>query len=291
MASTKVLPAGGSTNTTTQFTTIKDLFEQIDRTTGDVLTVQGVSPKDFTEIEKEREARRRKFRFRRYQAESEILIIAIPTAAHEQLHHYLNIRIIIGIAGMGLEHDWRSSGSTTFRPRGHPGGDGGEGDSSGCPISQRPGGQDWPTLVIEAGYSQSLEGLRADMQWWFSASNHQVKIVLLVKLDQSRGEIILEKWQEVSAPPPPRQGPITRAAAAATQLQPSRDQLIAITRAPGITNTHPNRFNPTSYIVTSGALRLEFEHLFLRPPGPGEADIIISMLQLQKFAENVWRVV
>ena len=170
---------------------------------------------------------------------------------------------------MGLEHNWKQVGSATFRPLGHPGGDGGEGDSTGCPKPQRSRGKDWPTLVIEAGHSESLDDLRRDMRWWFSASDHQVKIVLLAKLEARRGEIILEKWQEVPGP-----GPITRAAA---QLLPRCNQLINITRAHGITNTDPNRFNPTSYIITSGALRLEFQHLFLRQPGQGEGDVFISI--------------
>lgn len=41
----------------------------------------------------------------------------------------------------------------------------------------------WPTLVIETGYSQSIIALRQQMRWWFTASQHRVKIVLLIKLD------------------------------------------------------------------------------------------------------------
>lgn len=125
------------------------------------------------------------------------------------------------------------------------------------------------------------------MRWWFSASDHQVKIVLLAKLEETRGKIILEKWVEVSAPP--RSGATTTRAAA--QLQPSCSQVIDITRAPGISNTHRNYLNPTSYIVTRGALRLEFSHLFLRQPGLGEGDVIISIPQLQTYAVRVWMVV
>ncbi|KAI1130347.1 hypothetical protein F5Y10DRAFT_235920 [Nemania abortiva] len=38
----------------------------------------------------------------------------------------------------------------------------------------------WPTLVVEAGHSGSLDALRDDMRWLFSASDHQVNIVLLI---------------------------------------------------------------------------------------------------------------
>lgn len=131
------------------------------------------------------------------------------------------------------------------------------------------------------------------MRWWFGASQHEVKIVVLVKLNGNRGEIILEKWVEV--PGLPRQGATTTraaaAAAAGATVQPHCDQVVNITRAPGITNTHPARSNPASYIVTRGALRLDFDRLFLRQPGPGEGDVIIGIQRLQMFAVRVWRVV
>ncbi len=200
-------------STTIQFTTIEELFKWTNYVSLEISSPSKVhadklyyqkhiptihpkvfSPKDFAEIEKERGLRRRKFRFRRYEAKSKILIIAIPTAAHEQLHHYLNDETRDEIVRMVLHDDWKSAGSTTFRPRGHPGGEGGEGDSPGCPDSQCSGEKDWPTLVIEAECSRSLDSLRRDMEWWFSASDHQVKIVFLVELEESRGGIIPEKF-------------------------------------------------------------------------------------------------
>ncbi|KAK0708009.1 hypothetical protein B0H67DRAFT_589107, partial [Lasiosphaeris hirsuta] len=55
------------------------------------------------------------------------------------------------------------------------------------------------------------------MRWWFSESDYQVQIVLLAKLDRPRKRIILEKWVETI--PPPRPGPITRAASIANISQ------------------------------------------------------------------------
>ena len=60
----------------------------------------------------------------------------------------------------------------------------GEADSSGSPSPQREENEAWPTLIIEAGDLSTLEDLRRDMRCWFSASDHQVNIVLLAKLDQ-----------------------------------------------------------------------------------------------------------
>ncbi|KAK0704808.1 hypothetical protein B0H67DRAFT_592395, partial [Lasiosphaeris hirsuta] len=64
------------------------------------------------------------------------------------------------------------------------------------------------------------------MRWWFSESNHQVQIVLLAKLDRPGRRIILEKWVEMT--PPPRPGPITRAASITNILRPDCVQEITI---------------------------------------------------------------
>jgi hypothetical protein len=194
---------------------------------------------------------------------------------------------------MGLSEDWNTMGSKTLRAQGHPNGDGGEGDSTGGPDEQRGDQGSWPTFVIEAGDSETLEELRNDMRWWFSASDHQVKIVLLAKFEHDQNQIILEKWVEIQAQP--RLGAATTRAfaQAATsgvpQLMPDRSQVIIITRKPGITDTDANRFYPTSYTVTKGDLRLEFDRLFIPPPGQGGQDIIISTQDLQVYAGKVWR--
>jgi hypothetical protein len=60
---------------------------------------------------------------------------------------------------MNLAGYWISKGATTYRAReGHLGGDGdgGEGDSVSRPKPDRLEREKWPTLVIEAGHSESL---------------------------------------------------------------------------------------------------------------------------------------
>lgn len=267
------------------FTSINGLFNQINNTTGDCLTVRGISWEDFAKIEQERDASGRKFRLFHF-ADSKLLIITVPTFPHETLHRRLDDIIFSQALQMGLGDEWQCQGATTFRPT-NGAGAGGEGDSSRRPRSQRPLPRDWPTLVIEAGMSQTLNGLRDKMRWWFRASNHAVKIVLLAKLEQHQQRVILEKWKEVPTNPS-RPGPTTRAA---TALGPDCAQGITITRAVGITDTDPNRFNPASYVVISGALRLDFVDLFLRQPAQGEGDIIITVPQLQDYAAWVWRAV
>ncbi len=116
------------------------------------------------------------------------------------------------------------------------------------------------------------------MRWWFDASNHQVKIVILAKLDQRRDRIILQRWEEEL--PIARPGATATRASTTASLEPKLQQEIIITRD---TTT-----NPATYHVVSNVLVLKFELLFLRTPGPGEGDIMLSISDLQGYAERVW---
>lgn len=232
-----------------------------------------VSPSSFAQIEKERSIRRRRFRWRRYYVEPHVLIIAIPTAVHESLHITLYMEYQSQLCRIGIQNTWATKGASTFQAS-HPEGDSAEGDSSGGPRPQRKG-NNWPTLVIEAGDSESLNQLRMDMRWWFAVSDHKVKIVILAKLDRRQPKIILEKWEEEAAT---RLGATTTRRAAA--LQPVLKQEIMI--------SHDETTSPISYNVTKGPLVLEFRLLYLREPGPQESDFIISISDLQRYAEAVW---
>lgn len=175
-------------------------------------------------------------------------------------------------------------GTATFRVQGHPGGDGGEGDSTGGPKLERQGLNDWPTLVIEAGDSESLDQLRLDMEWWFRESNHEVKIILLAKFDHNQHEIRLEKWEEELQMRARPGATTTRSVAAMTaaggEMTTVHRQTIVITQ--------DATTNPPSYNVARGALVLSFRLLFLRTPRPGEGDFVFSIPDLQEYAASVW---
>ncbi|KAI5863822.1 hypothetical protein GGS23DRAFT_515647 [Durotheca rogersii] len=259
---------------TIRFTNIKELCQAIKQVPGDFLIVQSVSLTDFEEISRQEP---RRFRLRRYHADREILIITIPSDLHEALHIGIYRRYDYQLGPGGIE-SWRSIGSTTFRPQGHPGGDGGEGDSCGGPKPARKNKGAWPTLVIEAGDSESLGDLRDDMRWWFSASDHQVNIVILAKFDHRNQRIIIERWEEEIQTRP---GATTTRRAASGVVRPVLRQSITIIRDTAT----------DSYRVTRSALVLSFRLLFLRDPGPHEGDFIISIADLQAYARDVWEVI
>lgn len=117
------------------------------------------------------------------------------------------------------------------------------------------------------------------MRWWFSASDHKVKIVLLAKFERSHGAIILERWQEE----PRNAGQRTTTAGSGTVLQPHLQQTITITRNPTT--------EPVSYRVTRGGLILPIGLLFDCSPGPQDEDVVIPVRALEKYADEVWNVV
>ncbi|KAI1395615.1 hypothetical protein F4819DRAFT_500885 [Hypoxylon fuscum] len=201
------------------------LFQVINGVSGDILTI--------TQI------RRRRFRWRRYHANSQILIITIPTSVHESLHLSLHDKYYGQLVKGGIQMTWMPKCCTSFRAS-HSGGDFGEGDSTGGPHPGRLGRSEWPTLVIETGDSESLDQLHVDMQWWYSISNHDVKIVILTKFDHGQCKIILDKWDEEAA--------ATRLGATTTRRAAALQSTIAI--------GHSQATNPVSYNVTRGALIL-----------------------------------
>ncbi|KAK0626646.1 hypothetical protein B0T14DRAFT_399407, partial [Immersiella caudata] len=256
---------------TIRFTKVQDLFNRIDHTSGDSLTVTNVSPNHFTEIQREREKREkqgRRYRFRDYDSNSQILIITIITGLHEELHKWLYNECIRRFP----RRNWRDIGSATLP--GQQGQSGKEGDSTGGPKPQRAGKGAWPTLVIEAGFSQTLGQLHLTMKRWFSMSNHEVKIVLLSKFDGTT--ILLETWEEEMAVRP-----------GATTTRHSFQHPTPVLRQ-SITITQNATTDPISYNVTRGALVLSFRLLFLRDPSLSEGDLVFRVQELEEYAEDVW---
>ncbi len=250
-----------------------------------ILTTEiGVSPDQFAKIDRGREKRRRKFRFC-YRSDSRVLKVTMRTRIHERLHltFYMHCLLAPLVREGNLFENLLSLGCSTFGAQGLFEGDTGEADSTSVPISRHLGYNYWPTLVVEAGDTKSLNQLREDMRWWFAASNHEVKIVILTKFDHNRRCIILERWeaQEQSS-----QKVMTRRRAALLRQTglAIRRQVVTITR---------DATTPKSYNV-SGSFGVGFKSLFLRDRRPEEGegegdDVVIPVEDLQHYADVVWR--
>ncbi|CAG7940666.1 unnamed protein product [Penicillium salamii] len=115
----------------------------------------------------------------------EILYRIMPGAWHQLIVQRFNRWIDITLGAMGVSFwdsnppDYDLAGSTRrigCSSEKEP-------DSSfypgGLPVPEGPVVL-WPSLVLEAGVSESLAQLRADAQWWYANSGHRTKIVVLI---------------------------------------------------------------------------------------------------------------
>ena len=144
-----------------------------------------------------------------------------------------------------------------------------EGDSAFRPRSILPRETDWPTIVIESGWSETLTKLREDAHRWLENSRGDVKIVLLFSIGRRARTMIIEKWENR---PVPTNRPRTRSNT--TQI-PTQIQAITI--------------DSNSDRVNGAPLILEFRKIFLRQAVPPlEHDFTFTTQHLLAYATNFW---
>ena len=229
----------------------------------------------FDDIERERDRRRRHSRFH-YRPDLRTLYISVPSGPREQATGALSSHIISAsrrVAGVSGSLNARRFSSDDPQIPGTK--------EAAYAFRPRPSvsGHRWPALVIETGCSESLTQLRQGMHWWFAASRHEVKIVLLVELDKDGRRIRILKYTEDW--PPSLGQTITRAS-----LTPTKTN--AVLRHTNVITPAGNSFH--QYHVDRGDLVLEFALLFRRQPdaAAGEDDIVISVPELELLATETW---
>ena len=227
-----------------------------------------VTTNDLLKIERARENGKidRGVRLTHY-VDWDILILKVPTAKHEIAHRNFSDELKIEAAGMGLRRELTNLGSTTFKtPRVSK-----EGDSALKPLSMRPRGADWPTIVLESGWSESLPKLRQDAHIWLENSGGDVKIALLFSIGRTARTMIIEKWENR---PVPANRPATRSITTAAAPQtPTQIQAITI----------------DSNTVNGAPLTLEFRKIFLRQAIPPlEHDFTFTAQDLSEFVTDFW---
>ena len=231
-----------------------------------------VTTNDLLKIERARENGKinRGVRLTHY-VDWDILILKVPTAKHEASHGTFSDQLFGEAMLMGLRWElFRLNGTTYTTPRMSK-----EGDSSFKPRSIRPLEADWPTIVIESGWSESLARLRRDAHFWLEDSGGDVKIVLLISIVRPAGtagtarRMIIEKWENRPVPP---NYPATRSNT--TQIP---------------TQIHTITIDSNANTVNGAPLTLEFPKIFLRQPvPPREHDFTFTAQDLSAYATNFW---
>ncbi|KAL5615393.1 hypothetical protein BROUX41_005440 [Berkeleyomyces rouxiae] len=165
----------------------------------------------------------------------------------------------------------------------------------------------FPSLVFEAGWSQSVLMLQTKARWWFDASDGQVRVVLIAKTVHSTGTIIIEKWlasvgqcvQKIEIKPR-RGGSLVNKRKSTLQMDEQVDgetdadeddsMLVDKPASPGIGSMEP--IVPDLFEVHGGPIHIDFNDIFLASPGDvprTENDVVITEDELQEYACLVWK--
>ncbi|GAB1211650.1 hypothetical protein ATERTT37_000774 [Aspergillus terreus] len=159
------------------------------------ISLKHVPQKDFDSIDIKRDQLGAKVLFT-YFPDIETLIIKVPTRQHERAHRLLDQLVASKLTSMNVGFlEFMPDGSATYTG---PTQSQKEGDSVRTNSQLRPQ-VGWPYFVIEAGVSESMPRLRADAAWWFSNSNGDVRLVLLIKVDTQCRVVTIEKYDRLQA--------------------------------------------------------------------------------------------
>ena len=157
-----------------------------------------------------------------------------------------------------------------------------EGDGSWVPDTRDR--DEWPSLVLEVGYSQTLQSLRQNARWWLESSppilasgavSRGVQQVVIIKIIPPERKIIIESW--VCGPNPP----MTRnRAGVAIQEQPA---ITLVTTLDPTTNAY------STTVQGSRTLPILWEALNDGPWGTGQGNYIMGENVLKSIGNRVWR--
>jgi len=208
----------------------------------------------------------------RLQLDGSKLIVKMVGPVHELMHLSLMDRVREELGRMGLWSfvDWVSLGSTRFQHRSNNSFK--EADSALAPITS----SEWPSLVIEAGWAETLARLRIDAQWWLSAQvppNSTTILVILVSFTKSQRTFRLERYELAAV-----------AGSVVTRSAPLGVRNLA--RCTAVTTID---IRSTPPIITGAPFILPFAGIMRRPPIPPEQDVSMSAVQLEAWAMTMAR--
>ncbi|KAJ9219519.1 hypothetical protein DTO271D3_747 [Paecilomyces variotii] len=202
-----------------------------------------------------------------YIPDHSLLLVKMRTAVHEQAHEGLNTLIVGKFTLMnGLDLQLQQMGQVSITSNGRTK----AADKTYRP-KDLPQGRSplWPTVIIEAGYSEQKAKLADDARWWLLEADGDLKTALTISVHTKRKESTVEKWELI--PRPTRQDKNKKVAEVTGHIVMSQKEEDPID-------------------VTGHLLTLPFEHFFLRPAKSGEGDIILDKSDMEIIAELVWNV-
>ncbi|KAJ5873541.1 uncharacterized protein N7473_013414 [Penicillium subrubescens] len=193
-----------------------------------------------------------------YDSSQYLLLVKMTVSrAHEVAAHEFERFLLRSLMPMGIDLALKTFGSASCVA------DNGSAKQPDCQfLPKRPPrarSKKWPSLVVEAGFSESPSKLMSDARFWLKESRGDVQMVITIKIGRSTPEIVLEMWELV-------------------------DDRVKHTQVVTISKGENNRI-----YIPGPPLIIHFNKLFLRQSSiPKEADIIFDESVLEIIATNVW---
>jgi hypothetical protein len=131
-------------------------------------------------------------------------------------------------------------------------------------------GVEWPSLVIETGWSESDARLRADGRWWLA--NPHTQLILLISYQRSLRILQIQKYEREEID------------IVVTRTSPDGRRLVPV--CTGTVNIDLSSSSPT--IISGAPFILPFEALMRRRPAEGteERDVELSHQNCIAWAES-----
>lgn len=191
----------------------------------------------------------------------ETLIVEMPSNPRAQASCLIGQLLYLKLRQMHVNtrREFRSQGSAAVTAPGRRK----QPDASYSPAGgDFPDRDGWPTVIAEIGLSETRRMVEENVKWWLTASGGRVRTAIAIDIEM-RGtyQLTVSKWEMPSG-----------------------------TGAPMRTSSTTLFREQDGHIKIEGdkELVIQFQHLFLRDPAPGQGDIVFTQDDLEELADCTW---
>ncbi|QKX60802.1 uncharacterized protein TRUGW13939_07948 [Talaromyces rugulosus] len=205
-----------------------------------------------------------------------VIIITMPSQPREEAVHGFEGLLSILAHNMGVFRKISKLGSTriTLPDRKK------QADCSWKPAFQA---RQFPTVALEAGYTETAAKLQRDMERWIHDSRGQVKMGITIYIKRGSDNIEIKSWAPTS-PQPTLDVYIAAHKRQVVDRRVNQQPTLQVTQRILI-----NRGANGNHSIEGGGLIIPFETLLLAQPGQGEGDFIFTTeMLLDEWAVLIW---
>ena len=187
-----------------------------------------------------------------FDTSEQLFLVAMRSAPHNKAAAEMNCLIRKALTSMGLEYAIQEYPGITVQGKTR-----GKIPNYGWGPKRRGCG---PSVPLEIAFSEPDSKLNSDVRFWLNPDDGKADICLTLRIDKSRPEIRIEKWERQND-------------------RPHRSQVISMIRSQ----------DKAKVTVTGHPLIIPFDALFRRQPVDSrEKNLESSERELEALAESIW---